>query len=73
MLYHVFAERAGILISLCLALVLAPFFVHLELLFKFGYKPELRKDIHNGIGMEIAKIKKAEGDRKRAEAKEKDL
>lgn len=52
------------------ALVLAPFFVHLELLFKFGYKPELNKDIHNGIGIEIAKFRKAEGDKKRAGAKD---
>lgn len=51
------------------ALVLAPFFVHLEILFGLGYRPELHKDIQNGVGLEIAKIRKAEGDKKRAEVK----
>lgn len=48
------------------AVVLAPFFVHLELLFKAGYKPQLHKEINNSIGMEIARIRKAEGDKVRA-------
>jgi len=48
------------------AVVLAPFFVHLELLFLLGYKPELNKQIQNGVGKEIARIKKIEGDKKRA-------
>lgn len=51
------------------ATVLAPFFVHLELLFKFGYRPDLHRDIQNGIGMEIAKLRKNDGDKKRAAAK----
>lgn len=50
------------------ALVLAPFFVHLEWLFIFGYKPALHKDIQNGIGVEIARIRKAEGDKRRVDA-----
>lgn len=45
--------------------VLAPFFVHLELLFAFGYNPEMHKRINNEIGKEISKIRKAEGDKKR--------
>ncbi|GBE79388.1 DUF962-domain-containing protein [Sparassis latifolia] len=47
------------------ALVLAPFFVHLEILFSLGYKPELRKNIHNGVGQEILRVKKAEAAKKR--------
>lgn len=41
--------------------------MHLEWLFMFGYKPELHKDIQNGIGVEIARIRKAEGDKRRAD------
>jgi 2-hydroxy fatty acid dioxygenase len=52
------------------AVVLAPFFVHLELLFGMGYKPEMHKRITNEIGKEIAKIRKAEGDKQRAGKKE---
>lgn len=53
------------------AIVLAPFFVHLELLFKVGYKPQLHRELQNEIGKEIAALKKAQGDKRRAqEAKE---
>lgn len=52
------------------AVVLAPFFVHLELLFKAGYRPQLHHDIKNGVGKEIARIKKLEGDERRAKAKD---
>jgi len=41
------------------AVVLAPFFVHLEVLFALGYKPALHKEINNSISMEIARINKA--------------
>ncbi|KAF9222047.1 DUF962-domain-containing protein [Gyrodon lividus] len=40
------------------AFVLAPFFVHLELLFKFGYRPELHKQLQNDVGKEIARLRK---------------
>ncbi|KAJ7667716.1 hypothetical protein DFH06DRAFT_983759 [Mycena polygramma] len=50
------------------AVVLAPFFVHLEVLFKLGYRPELHKQLTNDIGKEITKIRKAEGDQRRAAA-----
>ncbi|GJE84892.1 DUF962-domain-containing protein [Phanerochaete sordida] len=67
---HGLAERRApaLLNNLLGALVLAPFFVHLEWLFMLGYKPALHKDITNGIGAEIARIRKAEGDRRRADA-----
>ncbi|KAF7313566.1 hypothetical protein HMN09_00512700 [Mycena chlorophos] len=51
-----------------LALVLAPFFVHLELLFGIGYRPEMHKRLTNEIGKEITRVKKAEGDARRAKA-----
>jgi 2-hydroxy fatty acid dioxygenase len=57
-----------------LALVLAPFFVHLELLFSLGYRKDFHKDLKNDIGKEVTRIRKAEGDRKRAaQAAKKDL
>lgn len=49
------------------AVVLAPFFVHLEILFGLGYRPEMHKHINNEIGKEIASIRKAEGDKRRKE------
>lgn len=51
------------------ALVLAPFFVHLELLFKMGYRPELQKQLKNDIGMEIARIRKGRAEKQRAKIK----
>jgi uncharacterized membrane protein YGL010W len=51
------------------AIVLAPFFVHLEILFGLGYKPELHKRIQNEIGKEVTKIRKAAGEKKRAVGK----
>lgn len=51
------------------ALILAPFFVHLEILFKFGYKPAMFRQLQNDVGVEIAKLRKAEGDKKRAAEK----
>ncbi|KAF8738138.1 hypothetical protein AX14_011726 [Amanita brunnescens Koide BX004] len=52
------------------AVVLAPFFVHLELLFGLGYRPEMHKRINNEIGKEITRIRKLAGDKKRAAGKE---
>ncbi|KAG9317643.1 hypothetical protein JVU11DRAFT_1854 [Chiua virens] len=51
------------------AFVLAPFFVHLELLFKLGYRPELQKQLKNDIGKEIAKIRKEQAEKRRAAEK----
>jgi len=48
------------------ALVLAPFFVHLELLFPLGYKPELHKEINNLAAIELTRVRKLEGEKKRA-------
>lgn len=48
-----------------LAIVLAPFFVHLEILFGLGYRPAMHKRINNAIGKEITRIRKEEGGRRR--------
>jgi len=48
------------------ALVLAPFFVHLELLFPFGFKPELHKQINNLAAIELTRIRKLQGEKKRS-------
>ena len=45
--------------------------MHLEWLFKFGYRPDLHRDIKNGVGSKILEIKREET--KRAEAKAKTL
>jgi uncharacterized membrane protein YGL010W len=50
------------------ALVLAPFFVHLELLFPLGFKPALRKQVQNMVGVELTRIRREEGKKKRAQA-----
>ncbi|KAH7916760.1 DUF962-domain-containing protein [Hygrophoropsis aurantiaca] len=51
------------------AFVLAPFFVHLELLFKVGYRPELHKQLQNDIGKEILKIRREQGNERRVTEK----
>ncbi|KAI0068963.1 DUF962-domain-containing protein [Artomyces pyxidatus] len=63
-------KRAPALVDNLLgAVVLAPFFVHLEVLFALGYRPEMHKQLKNDVGVEIARIKKIEGDKKRAAEK----
>ena len=49
-----------------LALVLAPFFVHLEILFKLGYRPAMHRQLQKDVGVEILKFRKTKGDEKRA-------
>jgi len=68
---HGLAEKRApaLLDNLLGAVVLAPFFVHLELLFGLGYKPEMHKRIQNDIGKEITRIKKEAGQKKRAVGK----
>ncbi|KAF4574690.1 hypothetical protein EYR36_006040 [Pleurotus pulmonarius] len=65
---HGLAEKRApaLLDNLIGAVVLAPFFVHLELLFKAGYRPAFHREIENSIGMEIARIRKIQGDKARA-------
>ncbi|RPD66665.1 DUF962-domain-containing protein [Lentinus tigrinus ALCF2SS1-7] len=56
---HFLAEgrSPALLDNLVGALVLAPFFVHIEILFKLGYNPSLQKSIHASITEEISKLK----------------
>jgi uncharacterized membrane protein YGL010W len=65
---HKFAEgrSPALLDNPVNALILAPFFVHLEILFKLGYKPAMYRQLQNDVGVEIAKLRKAEGDKNRA-------
>jgi 2-hydroxy fatty acid dioxygenase len=67
---HGVAEKRApaLLDNLIGAIVLAPFFVHLEILFAVGYRPGMHKRLVNDIGKEIARIKKIEGDKRRAKA-----
>jgi len=64
--HGVFERRAPALLDNLLgAVVLAPFFVHLEVLFGLGYKPEFHKRINNKVGVEIAKFRKGEAEKGR--------
>ncbi|KAF8224807.1 DUF962-domain-containing protein [Tricholoma matsutake] len=67
---HGLAEKRApaLMDNLIGAVVLAPFFVHLEVLFGLGYSPVMHKRINNKIGKEITRIRIAESDKKRAEA-----
>jgi len=64
---HGLAEKRApaLLDNLLGAVVLAPFFVHLEILFGLGYRPAMHKRINNAIGKEVTRIRKEEGDRRR--------
>lgn len=56
--HGVFEGRAPALLdNLLQSLVLAPFFVFMEVLFKFGYRPELQKRVEIAVEKEIAKFK----------------
>ena len=54
------------------AVVLAPFFVHLEMLFAIGYNPGLHKRVQNNVGKQIAQFRREAAEKKRAAGK-KDL
>ncbi|KAL9712542.1 hypothetical protein Ac2012v2_003780 [Leucoagaricus gongylophorus] len=64
---HGLAEKRAptLLDNLIGAVVLAPFFVHLELLFGAGYRPEFHRHLTNEVGKEVTRIRKAQGDKKR--------
>lgn len=67
-----FEGRAPALLdNLVQALVLAPFFVWMEILFKLGYRPELRSRVDKAVEKEIAKFRasKANGAVKNGTAK----
>jgi len=62
---HGLAEKRApaLLDNLIGAVVLAPFFVHLEVLFKLGYKPQMHKRLRNEIGKEITKVRQIEAEK----------
>jgi len=56
--HGVYEGRAPALLdNLLQALVLAPFFVFMEFLFKLGYRPELQKRVNEAVEKEIKKFK----------------
>jgi hypothetical protein len=56
--HGVYEGRAPALLdNLVQAFVLAPFFVFMEALFHFGYRPELQKRVNDAVEEEIKKIK----------------
>jgi uncharacterized membrane protein YGL010W len=64
--HGVYEGRAPALLdNLVQALVLAPFFVFMEALFHFGYRPELQKRVSEAVEKEIQKVK-AQKEGKRA-------
>ena len=66
--HGVFAGRAPALLdNLVQAIFLAPFFVWLEVLFAFGYRPELKSRLDQSVEKEIAKYR-AEKDGKKESA-----
>jgi uncharacterized membrane protein YGL010W len=70
--HGVFEGRAPALLdNLVQALVLAPFFVWMEVLFMLGYRPELKARVEKAVEKEIEKYKnsKANGAVKNGKAK----
>ncbi|KAH8592001.1 hypothetical protein B0O99DRAFT_630926 [Bisporella sp. PMI_857] len=56
--HGVYEGRAPALLdNLLQALVLAPFFVFMELLFSLGYRPELQKRVNDSVEQEIQKYR----------------
>lgn len=58
--HGIFEGRAPALLdNLVQAIFLAPFFVWLEILFFFGYRPELKARLDKAIDIEVSKVKAA--------------
>ena len=58
--HGVFERRAPALLdNLVQALVLAPFFVWMELLFAIGYRPELKLRVDRSVEKEVEKYRKS--------------
>ncbi|KAJ2102975.1 hypothetical protein IW146_008978, partial [Coemansia sp. RSA 922] len=59
--HGVFEKRAPALLdNLVQALVMAPFFVFLEVLFACGYRPDLHRVLRNEIGVRILAYRRAQ-------------
>lgn len=50
------------------AVVLAPFFVFLEILFHFGYRPQLQKELKGEVGKLVTEFRTKKAQAKRAKA-----
>lgn len=60
--HGVFEGRAPALVdNLIQAFFLAPLFVWLEILFYFGYRPELKSRLDKAVEEQIAKLRKSKG------------
>ena len=65
-----FEGRAPALLdNLVQAIFLAPFFVWFEILFKLGYRPELKRRIDQAVEQEIQKFKKGKDKAQNGSAK----
>ena len=60
--HGVFEGRAPALLdNLVQALVLAPFFVWMEILFSLGYRPELKSRVESAVEKEVERYRKSQG------------
>ncbi|GAK64099.1 DUF962-domain-containing protein [Moesziomyces antarcticus] len=50
------------------AVVLAPFFVFLEVIFHFGYRPQLQKELKNDVGVLVTRFRTEKAKAKRGKA-----
>lgn len=70
--HGVYEGRAPALLdNLLQSLVLAPFFVFMEVLFKFGYRPELQKRVETAVAKEIKKFRGEQAAKSKAKSNKK--
>ncbi|EPQ26139.1 uncharacterized protein PFL1_06347 [Pseudozyma flocculosa PF-1] len=68
--HGVHEKRAPALLDNLLgAVVLAPFFVWLEVIFHLGYRPQLQKDLKNDVGKLVTQFRKEQADKERRKIK----
>lgn len=69
--HGVFEKRAPALLdNLVQAILLAPLFVWMEVLFFFGYRPELKERFDQGVKVEIEKFRKQQKEGEKDQGKE---
>ncbi len=54
-------RKPALLDNLVQAVFLAPFFVWMEILFFFGYRPELKARVDQAVSQEVAKLRASKG------------
>ncbi|OQE07007.1 hypothetical protein PENVUL_c015G05233 [Penicillium vulpinum] len=68
--HGVFEKRAPALLdNLVQAFLLAPLFVWMEVLFFFGYRPELKKRFEKGVELEILKFRKQRDEKSKSKSR----